>query len=57
MRFDPWPGRYRLRCVVHAYTADANGWRMPAGEREVGAPVEVEVAVGRIAQAVLENLE
>lgn len=54
-RFEPWPGRYRLRRVIHAFTADADGWRTPAGSRDVGEPVEVEVTVDRIAQAELEG--
>ena len=55
LRFDPWPGPYRLRRVVHAFAADADGWRTPAGTREVGVAVEVEVASDRVAHAVLEE--
>lgn len=54
-RFTPWPGRYRLRRVVHAFDVDADGWRTPAGSREIGAGVEVEVTAGRIAQAEVRN--
>jgi hypothetical protein len=55
-RFETWPGRYRLRRVIRAFTADADGWRTPAGSREVGEPVEVEVLVDRIAHAELESV-
>jgi hypothetical protein len=55
LRFDPWPGDYSLRRVVHTYTADADGWRTFAGAREVGGPVEVEVPAGRVVQAALEG--
>lgn len=54
-RFTPWPGRYRLRRVVQAFDVDADGWRTPAGSRELGLPVEVEVAADRIAHAELEG--
>lgn len=53
-RLRPWPGRYRLHRVVHAFSADAEGWRTPAGEREVGDPVEVEVVAGETQRVVVE---
>ena len=53
-RFEAWPGSYRLRRSLTFYTADAGGWRKPAGGRDIGEPVEVEVLAGHSVQAELE---
>jgi hypothetical protein len=55
LEFSPWPGRYRLRRVVHSYVESGDGFRTLAGSRELGEPTAVEVQAGIVARVALEG--